>query len=382
VFFLLLLCLGAVAFTQSLTDAQKLDQAVSLAQSVVCESDTCKTRQKDVVTRLTNLKFYLPATTPVPPPPPPVYVTQSVFDALVARVAKLEGVTTPTPVPTPEPTPVPTPTPTPTPIPLPPPSTDGHGYFDALSKRADVLASYSLRDPKQLARKVDGGFAHCGSCPLFVTYDPINDPDPRKQDAAKIVVGGNNLQNQVRFPIPATAGSLLLTWDAWFGKEWARSNTGLTSYKTWQIASPAETIWLETRNRWRETGSLYTVDTRFYGNSTMYGANVTDNDPLGPMAGAFAVQPETWVRYWVFLKPAGAFYEYSLWVADETREPVKVLDKLLVKLNSVGPRAFWIEYNTSTTEIIGTRPLVSYNRNLVMLAGLDDPTPLLQKPVK
>jgi hypothetical protein len=156
--FLLLLCLIAGAFTQSLTDAQKLDQAISLAQSVVCESDTCKTRQKDVVTRLTNLKVYLPATTPVPPPPPPVYVTQSVFDALVERVAKLEtAAPAPTPVPTPTPTPTPVPTPTPEPIP------GAHPYFEMLAKHPAFYKAYSLRDSKQLAAGDKGGL-HAFDC--------------------------------------------------------------------------------------------------------------------------------------------------------------------------------------------------------------------------
>src|SRR6185503_13810803 len=53
---------------------------------------------------------------------------------------------------------------------------DQHSYFDALMRRADVWRSTSFRNPAEL-----GGNN-------WVTYDPNNDTDRHRQDAAKIVV--------------------------------------------------------------------------------------------------------------------------------------------------------------------------------------------------
>src|SRR5688572_24362708 len=78
-----------------------------------------------------------------------------------------------------------------------------HGYFDALVNRPEHWKSYSLRDQRQLQTRENGGYAHCNACPLAVTYDPTNDPDPRRQDAAKVVIPANrnSLPNQVRVPM-------------------------------------------------------------------------------------------------------------------------------------------------------------------------------------
>jgi hypothetical protein len=123
------------------------------------------------------------------------------------------------------------------------------------------------------------------------------------------------------------------------------------------------------------------VDLRYYGTPGpgFFSGNL---DALSPMVGTFLTAPEKWTRYWVFLNPAGTWWELSLWAADTSRDPVQILDKALVQPKS-GTRwdQFWLEYNTSTDAIKPGRPnLVSYCRNVVMLQGLSDPTPLLIKP--
>lgn len=80
-----------------------------------------------------------------------------------------------------------------------PPPVGDHGYFDALLARPDFWKGYSLRprpgEPiaspyyeHQLKHPKDGGYAHSGSAPLWVTYAPSTDTDPDRQDAAKIVI--------------------------------------------------------------------------------------------------------------------------------------------------------------------------------------------------
>lgn len=63
-----------------------------------------------------------------------------------------------------------------------------HAYFESLVSRADHWRSFSLRSAAQLARPKDGGYANSNSGPLAVTYSPQTDPEPNKQDAAKVVI--------------------------------------------------------------------------------------------------------------------------------------------------------------------------------------------------
>lgn len=270
--------------------------------------------------------------------------------------------------------------------PPPPPPTGDHGYFDALSKRSDLLIAASLRDPAQLAVKNSGGYAYCNKCPLDITYDPANDPDPRKQDAAKVVVGtgSNSLRNMVQIPIPAYGSSLFVTWDAWMGKEWATA--GIPTYKHWQFASPATRIWTEVRSRFSlaPAGQIAAVDVRYYGTSFGAGTTWGPADSIAPQEAQFIIAPETWTRYFALFTHVGTHVEFSLWMADENRDPVQLLDKRLITPGSSGRwESFWVEFNTSTDAIkAGRPPLVSYVRNVVMLRGINDPTPLLVRPSK
>lgn len=65
---------------------------------------------------------------------------------------------------------------------------DPHAYFNALVARGDHWKSFSLRDPGQLDHPKNGGYANSNSVPLSVTYSPSTDPDPNRQDAAKLVI--------------------------------------------------------------------------------------------------------------------------------------------------------------------------------------------------
>jgi hypothetical protein len=262
--------------------------------------------------------------------------------------------------------------------------TTTHGYYLTLAGRADCLRAYSLRDPAQLAAPVNGGFAHSSTRPLVVTYDPTHDPDPRRQDAAKVPIdtSSNSLSNQIHLPIPTYSGPLLVTWDAWFGREFAYGTSGIPTYKNFQLASGGA-IWTEVRSRFSAatSGNVALVDLRYYGMPGP-GFFVGNMDALSPMVGSFQTAPETWTRYWVYLKPAGTYTELSMWVADANRNPVQILDRALVTPRSGLPwDEFWLEYNTSTDQVKAGRPtLVSYVRNVVMLSGLTSVSTLLQRP--
>lgn len=277
--------------------------------------------------------------------------------------------------------------PAPGPLPL-----GSHQYFESLQGRADVIGAYSLRDQAMLDT-----FAHGpGSGSVSFKYDFANDPDPRKQDAAKVTVPPDkaHVQSQVRLPIPPVGrDSLLVTWDAWWGKEYAYANASIGNYKAFQFASPMLRIWTEVKSDFDKAvkfpPAVALVEVRAYGEKKNgeVGPNVTDENPLSPMAAQFPIMPETWTRYWAYFRLAGEWHEFSLWMADETRSPVLVIDARQIKPNyavgAEGWESFWLEYNTSAGRIPASRgPLVSYVRNVVMLRGVTVVSPLLERPAR
>jgi hypothetical protein len=333
-----------------------------------------------------------PTPTPTPTPLPP---TATPVPTPAPTPAPPTATPVPTPVPTATPiaTPPPLSTPAPTPLPPPPASTRANDYYNSLIQRADHWKSYSLRDPRQLQTKANGGYAYCNSCPLDVVYDST-------VDAAKITIGtsSNNLRNQIHLPMNTQAGnSYMITWDAHFGPEWKYSNTGLTNYKTWQFSAPRTagaqgSLWTEVQNRFSPpraeqylvtSNDICLVTTRYYSTPgvTGYGPNVTYPEYLSPRAGNFTVKPSTWTRYWAIFEPSGPYLLYSLWVADEYTDPIQVYDKL--QLQAIyGIDQFWIEYNSSNDVVTNRGPLVSYMRNVVMLVNPVQPTSTFQRPMR
>jgi glucuronoarabinoxylan endo-1,4-beta-xylanase len=307
-----------------------------------------------------------------------------------------------------------------------PPVGGAHDYFNALVTRPDHAVSYSLRDQAQLqqySQKAPDGSQD-------INYLWPNDPDPRKQDAAKLVVpstgvGGWKSQDnrnsiyQVRVPMPpmALGHSYLVVWDAWYGAEWDYDITGVASYKAFQFDGPDRPggpakIWWEQNNGYQGNkvypvadGELaharvrhYAISWRQSSSGTWFGVPAGPNVTTGSTSTT-PTQPHTpfmlkagkWVRYWQLIEfgmdsqtvadynggplegvpnpPKGTLM--SFWMADEDRPAVQVYNRLQVTLWEPGVRQFWIEYNTSTNEVKAGRPdLVAYFRNIVVLTDV------------
>ena len=202
-------------------------------------------------------------------------------------------------------------------------------------------------------------------------------------------VSGNSVANQVWLPISTTNGNTYLaTWDAWYGKELRRSESGLINWKTFQFDAPRSiggrpTIWFEVRTRFDlapTPADVAMVDARGY--SSPLGPNVTKGQPLSPAIGTFVVRPETWLRYWVRIEQRASDWDLmSLWVADEHTGPVHLIDKLQFEAHD-GIQRFRFEYNTSQDPLgVKRGPLVAYFRNFVMLQGVSNPEALMQRPL-
>jgi hypothetical protein len=267
-----------------------------------------------------------------------------------------------------------------------------HTYYETLASRSDCIAAYSLRNQAQIEE-----YRKSRSLPSDVNYLYPNDPDPRKQDAAKVYIGttSNNLLTQVHLPVPSYGTqSLLVVWESWWGKEFAFSNTGIDNYKAFQLGSPGCDIWTEPRMRFelaQMAGGEYVgfTDIRQYGNkgpntvaNPQMNGRSYGNNSLGPIANEFGIRPERWARHWLFVSPDGDWYRLSYWVADATQNPVQVYDRVQVNPKLPAPwQCFRLEYNTSSAPNPSLRgPLVAYARNVVMLRGVSNVSALLQRP--
>jgi hypothetical protein len=279
-----------------------------------------------------------------------------------------------------------------------PPSGDPFAYFNMLAARPDVRASYSLRNEAQIAQY------RSGATPIEAFYVYPNDPDPRKQDAMKLTLNTNSLKTQVWLPTNHQAHThLFVTWDGWYGAEFAKPISTISGHKAWNLCSPNSAIWTEVQALFdlavQVPNALAMTCIRQYslpqGPNTTVGATINGRNygstTIGPMVGEFAIRPETWTRYWIYLEDDVTWYRLSMWMADTNQGPVQIYDRLQIKprLPTIGMTmdGKWdilrVEYNTSQGVVAGPRPLIGYARNVVMLGGTPPAAvpALLQKPV-
>lgn len=300
----------------------------------------------------------------------------------------------------------------------PPPSTGStHDHFNRLVASSKLHAAWSLRDQAQITPYMDQ--SNPAIKPWDVTYDPTNDMDPRRQDAAKVHIsfGRVSLGNGVKIPIPNFAPlSIFGTWDAWFGKEFAYQYTQIGNYKTFQWTSPQGRIWTEEKCDWDLAEKMHSVpgfenavainQIRYYGDAKhgQLGANATKPHPLSPYT-LFGIMPETWTRYSMFLLPrpdlplasvtgpdgllyTGIWWQLYQWMSDVNRDPILTIPGLFITPNygrkSNEWDAFWLEFNTSDHGLAELTPeRTAYVRNIAMLKDvtLAEVQALLEKPV-
>jgi hypothetical protein len=205
---------------------------------------------------------------------------------------------------------------------------------------------------------------------------------------ATVSLSTNSIANQMWLPVGTQDGhTYLATWDAWYGSELRRDVSGLKNWKTFQFdarkkAGGSAGIWFEVRTRFDlapTPDDVAMVDARGY--SIPFGPNVTRDQPLTPQAGTFVVKPETWVRYWVLIEQHSDSWDLmSLWVADETHDPVQIINRLQFENYGLIDK-FRFEFNTSTYAMTVNRgDLVAYVKNWVMLQDPKDPTSVMQRP--
>jgi alpha-tubulin suppressor-like RCC1 family protein len=312
-------------------------------------------------------------------------------------------------------------------------------YYDMLRARPQYLKSWSLRDQTQLNNLVDSSPSTC------FTYNPLGDNYLLKQDGAKLIkppradfasypslatygtVGDESIPGKQRliFPLGISSGSMLLTWDFFWGKEF-KTNTGtVDAWKTFRMFAGSGTG--GTQNYWSlhdvmgYSGRAIDELSRHHENlhnTNLYAPGNLDLDPYQP-TGLGAVPKSTfltnvgvWTRYWIEIRlnvPGSEFTEWSqtymggtpltgtwdmcsLWIADEGRTPVRVIYRVPVNRADLMLSQFRIQFDTSSNNINPgtglTGPVIGYARNVTILRDLlnshlanESDTALFARPV-
>jgi hypothetical protein len=137
----------------------------------------------------------------------------------------------------------PPPPPPPPPCVIPAPGGPAHAYFDALVRRPEHVCNWSLRSQAELNSLAADPVA------TNFTYNPASDTYPDRQDAAKFVLmpgGGSSVpsKQQLRMKIPPlTSGSVLLSWDWYWGREFRDNRGAVNHYKMFQVQVGGHAWW-------------------------------------------------------------------------------------------------------------------------------------------
>ncbi len=300
-------------------------------------------------------------------------------------------------------------------------ATEGpHEFFQAQLSRPEHMQSWSLRSQASID-SVTGASEN-----TYFRYvwpkDDYSDP----QDAAKFVkhpneAGGSDSipgNMQLRHRMGVDSGKILITWDWYAGKEF-RDNIGtINNYKHFQIrdgqGEANGAIWFEVRSRFSLAPTLEdvaTIDTRMYAHTSYdFPAGFVRAAPYEPTGtnvapASYPLKWGKWTRYWAEIEmnvPGSEFTEWrneqlgggplpgtwhrlSLWVADEDRDPVRILYRVPWVIRTTHLAHFDFEFNTSSAAGSQTGPLIGYGRNVVVLRNLDAneaDTTLFRRPVR
>jgi hypothetical protein len=321
---------------------------------------------------------------------------------------------------------------------------DPHAYYFDLASRSDCFAAYGLRNAAQVAQ-----YRTRNDLPPDITYTYPSDPDRRRQDAAKILIpaGEAGIRTQLHLPIgPHHPKNILVTFDVWWGAEYAYGSSNLAVHKGTPIVfgSPGDRNYLGMRaNYVAATQSVSNLppggpfvafpyaqgivnqaikdpffidgDSGYprlrlpYGGATtrpyVEGIAPVDTSVI-PGGAEFGVKAETWTRYWHFFERASSLdwfdatflggktfpaYKWSMWAADANRGPMRILNEVIASVHPDSPGGLGelrVEFLSGggIVDAIppGRGPLVAYTRNFVVLHGTSKAAAvaILQKPAQ
>lgn len=304
-------------------------------------------------------------------------------------------------------------------------STGANAFFDALIAKPEYHRSWTLRNQAQLDSLTKAGVS------TNFTYIWPSDTYVTPFDAAKFVhVPKSSVYEQdciassqaLHFPIGMSTGKILITWDFFYGREFMANMGGLANHKEYQVPDGASTatfsgsIYFETQCRWNirpTTNDVCLLSHRMYA-STFDG--VTDFNPYTPTGSSaqvtktYPLKHSVWSRFWIEMQMAqpssaftswssfigtpltgGPYHMMSAWVADENRDPVRILYQVPWPIRDPYLPDFYFEFNTSGHPSSAGSPsgqsgdIIGYARNVATLrdyALSESDTTVFVKPIR
>ena len=270
-----------------------------------------------------------------------------------------------------------------------------HDYFDRLAAHPKCAQAIGLRDQAEIDSFPE---AAQSSDRQPIVYDPEADAALlRFYPQVSCDIKGRYLPLDL-----ATRG--LITWDFWFDESWQHPDIEeahqMVRHKTWRI-NPDN--WLAIRTDYRHAanvgqfsevmitmpGKKYTAPPESWRQTDDINNPANFNgwfgEMLQPRLAEFFYQPNTVTRVWLYID--GFDREtctLSVWVADETRDPVELYRDLPLHPTAQPLKEFFIEYDTSADQMADC-PIEEYrswNRNYVVLLDVSkaEVLDLLERP--
>jgi hypothetical protein len=260
---------------------------------------------------------------------------------------------------------------------------DPHAYYFGLASRPDCFAAYSLRDSGQ----VDS--IRLPKTATSIQYLYPSDPDPRRQDAARVRIpeGAKGADGQLRVSAgPSKGANVFLTLDVWYGKEWNAAHSRLSLHKETPLSIDRgnDKRWAGMRSSYQnaqahthnlppggpyvtmvygqapkgftKTSAGWYMDTMSgfprlnlpytapAGDARNYNEGIAPVDTTaGPEGAETGIVGERWHRIWHYFERAPAedwinettgeemqAYKWSYWLADTVRNPIRMLNEAII----------------------------------------------------
>lgn len=260
-----------------------------------------------------------------------------------------------------------------------------HDYFESLAARPEVLLAAPLRSDEGIEPYIAA--RRPGRRIRPPTYDPA-------RDAARWELIGTvasvNPVDAFRIPLgeEIRSGNALFyyeaRWDARFPRHLGTLHTHKAfRFDTRDFRKPV----LEMRARYKQTrdcaGRDYVakIDGRVYFDRDGWqpGASDVDGRRVGANSRYFAdfcVRGDTWTSFWVYIDYSALTWSY--WAADDTRDPVKIIDAFRQEAMDGPIDGFRFQWNSSQEGRNEEATLHLWARNFVALRNVDDPRSIIE----